>query len=389
MNKQITSILLVAGTCIGAGMLALPMSLAKLGVVPSVILMLAMWFLTYYPSLVSVELNLHCERGLSLGLLGKKFSGKAAEMMGEISVKMLSYALLAAYIYAGSSVIQKLISAEISSFAIQTILSTIVVLTLLFPTRIVSKINNIAFIGFLGLFLLLIAKVVSCIDYSIVPWNVEPTFSNFSAVATIVFTSFGYQVIFHSLRDYCGKDVKMLKRAFFYGSIIPMIVYMVWTCGVLCIIYKSNYEFFSLMLKGKIDVGDLIKELSIIFKFSELQIVVWWLSICTILTSIIGVGIGLSESYNLLLTKNKFKCSQMLAALFTVLPAYLISTIVPNAFIKILSFAGAILVIIAILLPSYLLFKTKILTPYIVSLKKSVLIVCVVFGISIMVLEFL
>lgn len=31
MNKQITSVFLVAGTCIGTGMIALPMSLAKLG----------------------------------------------------------------------------------------------------------------------------------------------------------------------------------------------------------------------------------------------------------------------------------------------------------------------------------------------------------------------
>ncbi len=33
MQKQIGSIMLVAGTCIGSGMIALPMVLAKLGVI--------------------------------------------------------------------------------------------------------------------------------------------------------------------------------------------------------------------------------------------------------------------------------------------------------------------------------------------------------------------
>ena len=386
MNKQITSILLVAGTCIGAGMLALPMALAKLGVVPSLVIMFAIWFLTYYPSLVSVELNLHSERGLSLGLLGQKFSGKIAEIIGETSVKLLSYALLAAYIYGGSSIIHKLIGAGWSNFAIQTILSIGIVILLLCPTRIISKINNIAFIGFLGLFFLLMVKIINCVDYHNVPWSVAPNFGNISAIATIVFTSFGYQVIFHSLRDYCGKDVPMLKRAFFYGSIIPMIVYMVWTCGVLCVIHKSNREFFGLMLNGKIEVGDLIQELSVIFKFSKLQVIIWWLSIFTILTSIIGVGLGLTESYTLGL-QDKIKCPRFIATLATVLPAYGISAIVPNAFIKTLSFAGAILVVIAILLPTYLFFKAKIQQPYLCILNKFVLLICVIAGLMIMLLE--
>ena len=386
MNKQMTSILLVSGTCIGAGMLALPMTLAKLGIIPSLVIMFATWFLTYYPSLVSIELNLHSERGLSLGLLGRKFSGKIAEIVGNVSVKILSYALLSAYIYGGSSIIQKLIGIELSAFAMHTILSTAIIIALLCPTRIVSKLNNVAFISFLGLFLILIAKIVNCIDYSYVPWSVAPNFSNISAIATIVFTSFGYQVIFHSLRDYCGKDVKMLKRAFFYGSLIPMIVYMIWTCGVLCVVYKSNYEFFGLMLNGKVEVGDLIQELSIGFQFSRLPVIIWWLSICTILTSIIGVGIGLTESYTLWL-QHKLKRPRFIAAGVTIVPAYVISTIVPNAFIKTLSFAGAILVVIAILLPVYLFWKAEIHRPYIRTLNKFALLICVIAGLLIMSLE--
>ena len=39
MQKLIGSILLISGTCIGNGMIALPMVLAKLGIIPSIILM--------------------------------------------------------------------------------------------------------------------------------------------------------------------------------------------------------------------------------------------------------------------------------------------------------------------------------------------------------------
>ncbi len=78
------------------------MVLAKLGIVPSLAIIIFVWLITYYTSLVSVELNLHLERGLSLGSLGKVFSGNTAAAIGEISVKLLSYALLSIYIYGTS-----------------------------------------------------------------------------------------------------------------------------------------------------------------------------------------------------------------------------------------------------------------------------------------------
>ena len=40
MNKQLTSILLIAGTCIGAGMFALPLTFAKIGIIPSIIIII-------------------------------------------------------------------------------------------------------------------------------------------------------------------------------------------------------------------------------------------------------------------------------------------------------------------------------------------------------------
>ena len=51
MQKQITSTLLVAGMCIGGGTIAIPIVLAKLGIIPSAIITLVVWFLNYYPSL--------------------------------------------------------------------------------------------------------------------------------------------------------------------------------------------------------------------------------------------------------------------------------------------------------------------------------------------------
>lgn len=393
MQKYITSILLVAGTCIGGGTIALPMVLAKLGIIPSIIIMLLTWLVTYYTSLVSVELNLQSERGLSLGQLGRVFSGKIAAAVGEISVKLLSYALLAVFIYGGASAVQKLLEVylhcSVSNFAVETWITVSTVILLLFPLEIISKINNIAFIVFAAIFLILIGTITGFIDYKNMPWMVEPSSYNIASVMSVVFTSFGYQVIFHTLRDYCGKNVKMQQRIFFYGSLIPAVVYILWTSCSLSTIFASNPQFFAQMVAGKVDVGDLVLELSAISGCTYFRILIWWMSIFAIFTSILGVGIGLAESVNISLGKTSLSSwgRKIVAAIITVIPAYIIAAVVPNAFIKILGFAGAILVVIAVWLPVYLFLNANLKTQYTAALKKWPLILCTIIGLAITVIE--
>ena len=67
-NKQtIGGILLVAGTCIGSGMIALPIVLAQIGIIYSVLQMVIVSLFMYYTSLISLELNLQAGAGKTLG----------------------------------------------------------------------------------------------------------------------------------------------------------------------------------------------------------------------------------------------------------------------------------------------------------------------------------
>ncbi|WP_410955820.1 to amino acid permease [Rickettsia koreansis] len=46
--------------------------------------------------------------------MGKYFSGHTAQIIGMVSLKLLSYALLAVFIYGGSSILQKLLALNTS-----------------------------------------------------------------------------------------------------------------------------------------------------------------------------------------------------------------------------------------------------------------------------------
>jgi tyrosine-specific transport protein len=348
-------------------MIALPMVLAKIGLIPSFVLTILIWAIMYYTSLINLDLNLKADKGLPLGALGRLFSGRGAELVGGVSLKLLSYALLAVFIYAGSSVVQKLLELSTGHTYQASFIGAFygggAILLLLLPLKLIDYINRLFFMGMVAVFFILMGGLVTSINWSHLPLITGEVFhlSVWSSIIPVVFTSFGFQVIFHTLTNYCQKDALLLKRVFFWGSLIPVLVYMMWTWGVLSVVYHDNPAFYHTMSQGGVDVGDLIEKLSTISHWTSVQLLVWCLSLLAILTSVIGVGVGLADSLKSLV---ETKVSNPLLrrgvpAMLSIIPAYLVAIWVPHAFIKVLGFAGMILVVIAILLPIYLLYKAR------------------------------
>lgn len=356
MNRQWGAVLLVAGTCIGSGMIALPMVLAKLGLVYSLALMLVVWAIMYFTSLVNLELNLQAGQGLSLGALGRLYSGKGAELVGTVCLKLLSYSLLAVFIYGCASILQKLVGGSFNSIALTV--SGVTVGMLLLPMRLIDYFNRLLFFALLAVVAVLIGGLLWMANGSHLPlWPAAGLpISAWTPILPVVFTSFGFQVIFHTLTNYCDKKATVLKHAFFWGSLIPAMVYMIWTSSVLTVVHQENPQFFQKMVHEDVEVGSLVQVLSQISHFEGVQLLVWWISLLAIITSIIGVGVGLCDSLQHTLHSRWPKLSGRIpAALLTVIPALLVVIYVPNAFLAALGFAGMILAVIAVLLPIYLL----------------------------------
>jgi tyrosine-specific transport protein len=392
MNKKTGAILLIAGTCIGSGMIALPMVLAAVGLIPSILFMLFIWGVMYFTSLFSLELNLQAGRGLSLGELGKRFSGKGAEALGVLLLKFLSYALLAVFLYAGTSVLQKLLAQEGTTTTLVSCYALGAGFVLMLPITVLDYVNRVLFIALLAVVAVLVGGLVSMMSWENLPLfgpHVEHL-ASWRVLIPVVFTSFGFQVIFHTLTNYCNKDARLLKSAFFWGSLIPAIVYIVWTCSVMGVIYHKVPDFYAQMALGKVDVGDLVKELSYLAQWPAVQILVWWISLLAIVTSVLGVGVGLCESLQEMMAKSVDSpfVRRFLAVTMTLLPAYLMVVFIPNIFLGMLGFAGMVLAVIAILMPAYLLRQGRFTTWFYPALRRTPLIaVCALIGVMIMVCE--
>ena len=352
--KLLGCICLIAGTAIGAGMIALPITLAKSGLFLGSLLMIGTWVICYFSALLNLELNLRAGKGLPLGALSLHYSGKKAYVAGSTSLLLLCYSLLCAYIYGGASTLISFDGSPLSFNQAACIYAGCLGLVMLCSIQKVDLLNRFFFLGKISVTGIILLVVFWYLDFANLPTmpQANRVLKDMSLAIPVVFTSFGFQVIFHTLTNYTNNDPIMLKRAFFWGSLVPLLAYIAWTTVVCSLIHSHNPVLFEKMAFSSVEVGEILQALCHISGSPIMHHLTWAIGFFAVLTSTIGVSLGLIDA---LKTKHPILNNHWVAVVSALVPALGIAILVPNAFIKALSFAGMILSFMALLLPMYLL----------------------------------
>lgn len=359
-SKTLGAACLVAGTTIGAGMLALPLTVSALGLIWGVVAMAVIWFIMYLAGLYGLELNLRAGKGMTLGGLGQFFSGPVARIIGDASLVILTYALMAAYLFGGASVLETFLNnysfaTAFSYFSPLGMVVAVIILILMGNLRWVDHQNRILFLGMLGATAALIFGLSSSLaNLDNIPMvSNEPNFSAWQIAIPVIFTSFGYHIIQNTMVVYCDYNPVTLKKAFFWGSLMPLVAYVVWVVVALLILYVKAPAFYQTLMTQKANLGQLVQALSLAAGCSWLQPASWVVGLSAILTSAIGVGLAIISFWEQHLPSKIAKRPLILG--LALIPPLLVGLLIPGVFIRALSFAGLILTMIAIFLPIYLL----------------------------------
>jgi len=350
MKKQLSAISLLAGTAIGSGMLSLPLVLAKYGLLFGCAMMIAFVWVAYFSSIIRAELNIYSRADFALKDVGAYFSGRVASQIGNISLKLLSYALIAAYLHGLASLLNVFLSMDLSCLI--ALISIVTMILLYFSNSLISRVNKTLFICLISVFILVTLGMLlqSGIGELRIPSSQELSFNSFAIALPIIFTSFGFQGSLHSLTKFVNNEPKIIKKACLFGSIIPAIVYLCWLCSTILIIYNNDPVLFDKMMCGNLEISEMIMCLSHISNLPYLKNMFWLISLLALLTSIIGVGIAQFDEWNR-------TTGRVSSSLITIFPSAIVAICVPNAFIKILGISGMILAILAIFLPTFLYLK--------------------------------
>ncbi len=100
----------MAGTTIGAGMLAMPLAAAGVGFSVTLILLIGLWALMCYTALLLLEVYQHVPADTGLGTLAKRYLGRYGQWLTGFSMMFLMYALTAAYISGAGELLASSIS---------------------------------------------------------------------------------------------------------------------------------------------------------------------------------------------------------------------------------------------------------------------------------------
>ncbi len=362
MNQKLFSaIFLISGTAIGAGLLALPLVLARIGFLPLILVLCATWGLMYLISLMGIELAIRKTKSFSLG------------GVGVLSFIILFYALLSAYLDGSASIVQtvfmELFQVTFSTRVTTVFCFSLLVLTLSSMFTIIEKINSILLIMLVAVVGFLVTAILIKTPVTAIPMIEEQAngLGAWALIIPLVFTSFGFNAVIEPITTLLDRKPKLIKKAFFWGSLIPLGVYLVWTLGILYVMHGSRPDVYTMMVQGGADLGLLVQALSEMSDYGLVQILMWSMSLLSIFTSALGIGISLIylfETYFLSITAHSERKSHSAIGYFGHLlrvvgltaPALLITLFIPDAFIKILAFAGMILVVNAVLIPLYEVF---------------------------------
>ncbi len=357
--KFIGGVLLIVGTSIGGGMLALPVTTAQGGFLGSILLLIASWFLMTVGGFIILEVNLWFPTGNNLGSMAHKTLGNMGRAICWLTYLLLLYSLVAAYISGGADVLYGLLKnvgirfpTRVNEVIFLIIFGYIVYL----GVRMVDYVNRgfmtVKFITLLLLFILIIPKV----NYT---WLAQFHTRHLVSAITIVIASFGFSTIIPTLRMYFNSDIKKLRLAIIIGSMIPLVSYIFWVAAILGEIPLQGPHGLIHMLTSEHPTTSLVMALHYYLINGWVKSIAQTFTTICIATSFLGVSLALSDFMADGLGLRKKGLAQIWIYAATFLPPLLIVLLYPAAFLICLNYAGIFCVILLALLPAMMAWRGR------------------------------
>ncbi len=311
----IGSTLLIAGSTIGAGMLALPVIVGQVGFWPALAVFAGVWFYMLLAGLLLCEAlswktqqvnvthkGLNTTHGQLLSTVEKALGKSGRYLVIGLFLGLFS-CIMMAYLDKGGGLIAQLIQSVLDKllndpFILPTnwgavILAGVSFFVLRLRYGVVDVANRLGMLLLAVSFVVLIALCFSNIDMTHYDYVQH---KGFAFLVPFLITSFGFHNMLPAVSNYSGGFSKTTIWAIVLGSFLPLLVYVLWTGAVLGVI--SADELAHMFKAGKI-ATQVLAEKTALTSSSEMIGVSFgmWASLfafAAIITSVFGQGLSVS-----------------------------------------------------------------------------------------------
>lgn len=395
-SRQIGSLLIIAGTTVGAGMLALPIVSAGEGFPYAIILLIGLWALMLYGALLILEVNLIFPHGSSFSTLARQTLGRSGQIITNFCMVFLFYCLTAAYISGGSD----FVTADFKNYLnltlphpVSALIFTVILGGLVcWNTYAVDMTNRVLLTVKMIAFFSVAFALVPHVDYT--KLGLQSHGEQFILMCIpIFFTAFGFHGSIPSIVKYIGRDAKILRRIFVIGSAIPLVLYILWEMVTLGILPQYGAHSFSTILQKNGSVEHFIEMLAFLIQQKYLNYAINFFTDIAMTTSFLGVTLGLFDFFTDILQAKPKVSRRLLASIVTFIPPLLFALLYPRGFIAALGYASIPLALLAIVLPTFMVWRIRSKFhrsyPYRVAGGNIGLCIMLLFGFGVIVLQLL
>lgn len=332
----IRGILLVAGTSIGGGMLALPVLTSQVGFLPSLVIYLLTWLFMMCTGLLFLEIALWMGKDANIVSMAERTLGKWGKITAWSLYLFLFYCLTLAYIVGSGDLLTDLMEGSVNLPEWQ---GQILFLLLFGPfvyagAHLVGRFNLFLMLGLGISYLIFVVLGFPYVRKELL------SFSEWSKAWTalpITFTAFAYQGIIPTLVNYMKRDVRETRLAIIIGSFLPFITYAIWQWLILGIVPIDGPNSLNEAIQ---EGNNAVHPLKNVLNISSLYIVGQYFAFFALLTSFFGVSLGLLDFWADALQVKKTEWTKFWLCLLVFIPPLGIAFIHPNLFLIALDYAG-------------------------------------------------
>lgn len=223
--RVLSGTFLIAGTMIGAGMLGLPLVTGVAGFLPGIVVTCVVWLFMYCTGLLFLEVTLWMPDGSNVLSISGRFFGKWGRFVSGVMFIFLYYCLMIAYFAAGAPLLGDALGLSPLSWLSFSLFGLIFAIVVSIGPKSIDRVNIMMSVAMIAAWFTLIGGGGEKVQVS------RLTYTNWPAMVwamPVLFSAFGFHNVIPSICTYLKRDKRSLRFAIFWGSFLPLIVYLVW-----------------------------------------------------------------------------------------------------------------------------------------------------------------
>jgi len=340
-KSTLSAVFLVAGTCIGGGMLALPIATGISGFLPSLAVMAICWLTMTATALLLMEVSLWMEEGAHVITMTSKILGPWGKRVAWILYLFICYASLVAYSAGGgaqmASACEHYLQLPISKDWGAVLFMLVFTGVIFVGNWFVGRINTLLFGAMIFAYFALVGTGIDEVKPSLL---LHRNWTTSLIAVPLLLTAFSFQTMVPSLTPYLKRNVKALRVAVVGGTLLAMLIYLVWQWLILGIVpVEGENGLAQALAQGDMPATEFLRQhvngiwVSVIAEF---------FAYFAIATSFLGIAMGLFDFLADGLKINKDFMGKAIIALIIVIPTLIIATRFERVFMTAMDASGGI-----------------------------------------------